>query len=79
MGVVTYGAVIVPILPQFHTDDIQHIIDHSESKLVFVGDEHPASFSPMQTTIGHRGGVFKNQGQHPYPALCTSEMARTPM
>ena len=35
MGIVTYGAVVfVPILPQFHADDIQHIIAHSESKLV---------------------------------------------
>lgn len=40
MGIITYGAVIVPILPQFHSDDIQHIIQHSDSRLVFIGEEH---------------------------------------
>lgn len=40
MGVVTYGAVIVPVLPDFHADDIRNIINHSDSKLVFVGEEH---------------------------------------
>lgn len=45
MGIITYGAVIVPILPQFHSDDIQHIIQHSDSRLVFVGEEHEKSLS----------------------------------
>lgn len=45
MGVVTYGAVIVPILPQFHSDDINHIISHSNSQLVFVGGEHENSLN----------------------------------
>lgn len=40
MSVITYGAVIVPILQDFHAEDINHIIDHSESKLLFVGDAH---------------------------------------
>lgn len=40
MGVVTYGAVVVPILPEFHQDDIFHIIAHSDSQLLFVGKEH---------------------------------------
>lgn len=40
IGVVTYGAVIVPILPDFHDDDINNIIDHSDSVLVFGGDKH---------------------------------------
>lgn len=45
LGVVTYGAVIVPILPTFHKDDILNIIDHSDSKVVFVGAEHEAYLS----------------------------------
>lgn len=32
----TYGAVIVPILQDFHADSVQHIINHSESKLLFT-------------------------------------------
>ncbi len=36
LAVVTYGAIIVPILQDFHADNIQHIINHSESKLLFT-------------------------------------------
>lgn len=31
----TYGAVIVPILQEFHSDNVQHIVNHSESKYLF--------------------------------------------
>jgi len=33
---VTYGAVVVPILPNFTPNDVQHIINHSESILLFA-------------------------------------------
>lgn len=36
---VTYGAVIVPILPDFKSDDLTNIINHSDSKLLFVDDK----------------------------------------
>jgi len=36
---VTYGAVIVPILPDFKPDDMTHIINHSDSRLLFVDDK----------------------------------------
>ena len=39
LGVVTYGAVIVPILHEFKADNIHNIVNHSESKLLFVGDQ----------------------------------------
>lgn len=38
MATVTYGAVIVPILQDFAPADIIHIINHSESRLLFLGD-----------------------------------------
>lgn len=38
MATVTYGAVIVPILHEFNKESIEHIIDHSDSKLVFVNE-----------------------------------------
>ena len=38
MGTITYGAVIVPILQDFTPADIIHIINHSESRLQFLGD-----------------------------------------
>lgn len=40
LATVTYGAVVVPILQEFHPDDIAHIIEHSESKLLFIGDSY---------------------------------------
>uniref|UniRef100_A0AB33ILY6 AMP-binding protein n=1 Tax=Prevotella sp. GTC17253 TaxID=3236793 RepID=A0AB33ILY6_9BACT len=38
MAVLTYGAVAVPIQHEFIPDQIYHIVNHSESKLLFVGD-----------------------------------------
>lgn len=39
LATITYGAVIVPILPEFKPRDIHHIINHSDSVLLFVGDQ----------------------------------------
>ena len=39
LSTVTYGAVIVPILHEFKADNIHHIVNHSEAKLLFVGDQ----------------------------------------
>lgn len=33
---ITYGAVIVPILPDFNPQDAQHIVNHSEAVFLFV-------------------------------------------
>ena len=38
MSVVTYGAVIVPVLSDFNPSDAQHIIDHSDAVMLFVSD-----------------------------------------
>ncbi len=38
LATVTYGAVIVPILHEFKSDNIHNIVNHSEAKLLFVGD-----------------------------------------
>ncbi|WP_297931241.1 AMP-binding protein [uncultured Alistipes sp.] len=38
IATITYGAVIVPILQDFTPTDIVHIINHSESRLLFLGD-----------------------------------------
>ena len=38
LATLTYGAVAVPILHEFTADQIQNIVNHSESKLLFVGD-----------------------------------------
>ena len=35
---VSYGIVIVPILPDFKPDDVHHIVNHSESCILFTAD-----------------------------------------
>ena len=39
LATITYGAVIVPILNEFKADNIHNIVNHSEAKLLFVGDQ----------------------------------------
>ena len=38
IATVTYGAVAVPILHEFKADNVHSIVNHSEAKLLFVGD-----------------------------------------
>ena len=38
LATVTYGAVIVPILHEFKADNIHNIVNHSEARLLLVGD-----------------------------------------
>ena len=38
IATITYGAIIVPILQDFNPNDVINIINHSESKLLFLGD-----------------------------------------
>ncbi len=38
LAVVTYGAVAVPILHEFKADNVHNLVNHSEAKLLFVGD-----------------------------------------
>ena len=38
LAAVTYGAVIVPILHEFKSDNIHNIVNHSEARLLMVGD-----------------------------------------
>ena len=38
LAVLTYGAVAVPILHEFTPDQVHNIVNHSEARLLFVGD-----------------------------------------
>lgn len=38
LAALTYGAVPVPILHEFKSSNIYHLVNHSESKILFVGD-----------------------------------------
>ena len=39
LATVTYGAVVVPILPDFKPEDLTNIVNHSDSKFLFVDDK----------------------------------------
>ncbi len=38
LAVITYGATVVPILPDFKPNDVHHIVNHSESRLLLAAD-----------------------------------------
>ena len=40
IATITYGAVIVPILQDFNPGDVNHILIHSEAKILFCGDTY---------------------------------------
>ena len=44
----TYGAVAVPILHESNASQIHNIVNHSESKLLFVGDVVVKSINPQE-------------------------------
>jgi len=45
---VTYGAVIVPIMPEFKPDDLQQIVDHSDAILLFAEDSIYEKLNPKK-------------------------------
>ncbi len=48
LATLTYGAVAVPILHEFNAEQIHNIVNHSESRLLFVGDVVAKSIDPEQ-------------------------------
>ena len=62
IATITYGAVIVPILQDFAPNDVIHIINHSESKLLFLGDNFWDDIEEEQ--IPHVDAVFSLTDYH---------------
>ena len=56
MATLTYGAVIVPILHEFNSEQIHNIVNHSESRLLFVGDYVVNQIDEQQ--MPHLEGIF---------------------
>lgn len=54
IATMTYGAVIVPILPDFKADNVQHLINHSDSKLAIIDEAKWEDLNPesMPKLIG---------------------------
>jgi len=48
LAVLTYGAVAVPILHEFNAEQIHNIVNHSEARLLFVGDYVVKEIDPEQ-------------------------------
>ncbi len=48
LATLTYGAVAVPILHEFNAEQIHNIVNHSESRLLFVGDFVAKEIDPAQ-------------------------------
>ncbi len=48
LATLTYGAVAVPILHEFKADQIHNIVNHSQAKLLFVGDVVNTIIDPAQ-------------------------------
>ena len=47
-SVVYFGAVIVPVLPDFNPSDIHHIIRHSDAKGIFVSTKHLSTIEELE-------------------------------
>ena len=58
LATLTYGAVAVPILHEFMADQIHNIVNHSDAKLLFVGDHVATLIDPMQ--MPHLEGIINN-------------------
>ncbi len=56
LATLTYGAVAVPILHEFTADQIHNIVNHSEAKLLFVGDYVATIID--QTKMPHLEGII---------------------
>lgn len=50
LATLTYGAVAVPVLHEFTADQIHNIVNHSEAKLLFVGDVVATQIDPTKMT-----------------------------
>ena len=77
LATVTYGAVIVPLLPDFRPEDIQHLIHHSDATVLFAESNlfeplDPSTFPQVKTIIrlddftpiqtdGEKGAAFFEQ------------------
>ncbi|MBR0274059.1 MAG: AMP-binding protein [Bacteroidaceae bacterium] len=61
LATLTYGAVAVPILHEFHPEQIHDIVNHSESKLLFVGDQVWPKLDADK--MPHLEGIFGNSNE----------------
>jgi len=56
LATITYGAVVVPILHEFNAEQIHNIVNHSEARLLFVGDYIAKEITPDE--MPHLEGII---------------------
>lgn len=47
LSIISMGAIAVPILPDFHENEVQNIITHSESRLLFASNKQVSKLSSV--------------------------------
>lgn len=57
LDVITYGAVAVPILHEFKADNVHNIVNHSEARMLFVGDQVWENFN--EAAMPHLEGIIE--------------------
>ena len=62
LATLTYGAIAVPILHEFNAEQIHNIVNHSEARLLFVGDHVATIIDPMQ--MPRLEGIINNPDYH---------------
>ena len=55
LATLTYGAVAVPVLHEFNAEQIHNIVNHSEARLLFVGEYVAKEIAPAQ--MPHLEGI----------------------
>lgn len=58
LAIISIGAIVVPILTEFHENEIHHILRHSEAKAVFVSNK---LFPKFETLFGSQKDIIAVQ------------------
>jgi long-chain acyl-CoA synthetase len=79
LSAITYGAVIVPILPDFKPTDVQNIVAHSDAVLFFVDEGlsknlDPATFPKVRWIFSVAGAVPLFSRETPPETIFTDEI-----
>lgn len=57
LGVITYGAVAVPILHEFKADNVHNVVNHSEARMLFVGNQVWENYN--EAAMPHLEGIIE--------------------
>lgn len=72
LAVITYGAVVVPILHEFKADQVHNIVNHSEARLLFVGDQIWENLN--EAAMPHLEGIIELK-DFGVPVSCSEKLA----